>query len=97
MKLSDFIRNRRKELKLTQKQLALEVGQNPGWVCMVESGLRLPGDITAPALAAALNVPDYIIRVLSGHSPVIDFRDDISYEELDSAIREFIDKVATKY
>lgn len=93
MRLSDFIRQRRKELNMTQKQLAKEVGQNPGWVCMLESGLRMPGTVTLPMLSAALDVPESILLFMSGHSPVVDFKDDLTIEQIDAAVKEFIAKV----
>jgi transcriptional regulator with XRE-family HTH domain len=93
MRLSDFVRNRRKQLGMTQKQLAKEVGQNPGWVCMIESGLRLPGSVTLPMLSAALEVPQGILGLLSGHSPVTDFREDLTVEQIEEAINEFVAKV----
>ena len=93
MRLSDFIRRRRKELKMTQKQLAKEVGRNPGWICMLESGLRMPGAVTMPILAAALEVPEGMLSVMSGHSPVTDFKEDLTIEQLELAVKEFVAKV----
>jgi transcriptional regulator with XRE-family HTH domain len=93
MRLSDFIRRRRKELNMTQKQLAKEVGQNPGWICMLESGLRMPGAVTMPILSAALEVPEAMLSIMSGHSPVTDFKDDLTIEQLEAAVKEFVAKV----
>jgi len=93
MRLSDFIRRRRKELNMTQKQLAKEVGQNPGWICMLESGLRMPGAVTMPILSAALEVPEAMLSIMSGHSPVTDFKDDLTIEQLEEAVKEFVAKV----
>jgi len=94
MKLSDYVKQRRKELGLTQKELARAANQDAGWVCMVESGLRNCGNHTVEPLAKALGVREDVLHLLSGHSPVLDFREDISMDDIAVAIDEFKAKVA---
>jgi hypothetical protein len=97
MKLSDYVKMRRKELGLTQKELARAAGQDSGWICMLETGLRNCGNQTAEPLAKALGVRADVLHLLSGHSPVLDFRDDIPMEDIEAAIDEFKAKVANNY
>ena len=97
MKLSDYVKRRRKELGLTQKELARAAGQDAGWICMLETGLRNCGNQTAEPLAKALGVRADVLHLLSGHSPVLDFRDDIPMEDIEAAIDEFKAKVANSF
>jgi transcriptional regulator with XRE-family HTH domain len=94
MKLSDFVKQRRKELGLTQRELSRAAGQDSGWICMIEAGLRNCGNQTAEPLAKVLGVREEVLHLLSGHSPVLDFREDISMEDIAAAIDEFKAKVA---
>lgn len=67
--VGDRIRRRRKELGLTQVQLALAAGVNQGFISQIESGDAHPRKRTVDALAVALNTPQ---GVLLGGGPVHD-------------------------
>lgn len=53
---SALILCRRKELKLTQEQVARKVGVHANYIGYLERGLRRPGDKTLVALCRALDV-----------------------------------------
>ena len=51
-----MLRKRRKELELTQDQVACRMDKDESYVAMLESGARYPPLIVAPRLAAALEL-----------------------------------------
>jgi len=53
---SALILRRRRELKLTQEQLARQVGVHPNYIGYLERGLRRPGDRTLLSLCRALEL-----------------------------------------
>ncbi len=96
MRLSDFVRRRRKELGITQQELSKRTGIYSSYLCAIESGIRGAGPVTAVPLAKALEVSEDLLHVVSGMLPISSFRDDISVEELQSAFDEFKAKVASQ-
>jgi len=59
--VGDRIRRRRKELGLTQVQLAAAAGVNQGFISQIESGDARPRKRTIDALAVALNTPQAVL------------------------------------
>lgn len=53
---SQIILHRRKDMKLTQDQVARKVGVHANYIGYLERGLRRPGDKTLIALCAALEL-----------------------------------------
>ena len=69
--LGEFIRKRRDELKLTQRQVALHVGfKSLAHLSDIEGGNRLPGADVLPKLAEILQVPLDTLRDHDARSPL---------------------------
>jgi transcriptional regulator with XRE-family HTH domain len=67
--LGNFVRNRRKELRLTQVALALRMGVDDAYISAVETGRRVPGGSSfREALARALDLDEDGLRQLVGAS-----------------------------
>ena len=96
MRLSEFVRRRRKELGLTQMELARKSGIQNSYICAIESGIRGAGSATATALADGLEVTEDLLHVVSGMLPISSFKDDITVEDLQSAFEQFKAKVASE-
>jgi len=96
VRLSEFVRRRRKELGLTQMELSRKSGIQNSYICAIESGIRGAGSSTATALAEGLEVTEDLLHVVSGMLPIASFKDDITVEELQSAFEQFKAKVASQ-
>src|SRR5262245_23298517 len=59
--VGERIRRRRKELNLTQVELARASGVNQGYLSAIEKGKANPRKRTVDALAVALNMPQGVI------------------------------------
>lgn len=59
--VADRIKRRRKELGMTQVQLALAAGVNQGFISQIEAGTASPRKRTLDALSVALNMPQGVL------------------------------------
>lgn len=92
---SEIILNRRRELKLTQEQVARKVGVHANYIGYLERGLRRPGDQTLVALCEALELDK--AQLFATLNPL--FRDIVKAEGADDedddalppALRELIE------
>jgi repressor LexA len=59
--IGDRIQRRRRELRMTQQQLAAAAGVNQGFISQIERGDARPRPRTLDALAVALNIPQGVL------------------------------------
>jgi transcriptional regulator with XRE-family HTH domain len=63
--LGKFIRGRRLDLNLFQRDIADALGSGPEFIGMIEKGTRQPNFERLPALARVLRVPTFILAKLA--------------------------------
>ncbi len=59
--IGERVRRRRRELGITQEELAESAGVNQGYISQIERGLASPRRRTVDALAVALNMPQGVL------------------------------------
>lgn len=90
--IGNLIRMKRKELSLTQAQLAELIGSDEYYISAIETGKRKPGSKFLVSLSNALSIPiDYLLGLESNvvlHEQVSDL--ELKLQKLETKDREML-------
>lgn len=91
----EILFRRRKELGLTQSQLAQRIGVQPNYIVYLEKGERKPSDRTVKKIAEALGMDKGDLYLAANPQVreflVINDRNEVERDELPDGLRELVD------